>query len=126
SRIATDQCTAAAMMMAMAIDIAPTRTATATFCSCTTSFQRWYGVSRSRMTNDSAKTRIPSAANTTAFTTFCTGSISISLSSHVVVVAGVHRSVRAGVVPHRVRHVLDFVDAREAPAAVFSGREQRE
>ena len=50
---------AAAMMMQMPMDIAPIRMASAMLCSCTISFQRWYGVALSMMTNDRMKIRMP-------------------------------------------------------------------
>src|SRR5205807_7332564 len=46
------------------------------------------------------------------------------LASCVVVIHGIYGTVRAGIVAHGARNVLDFVDGGEAPAAIFSHAEK--
>src|SRR5579864_1692301 len=46
------------------------------------------------------------------------------LASCVMVIDGINGTVRAGIVAYGARHILDFVDGGEAPAAVFSHAEK--
>src|SRR5215467_6954268 len=107
------------MMMQIPIDIAPTRTASATLCSCTISFHRWYGVTRSITTNAITKIRMPSNVNTIALIRLANGIRLISFASSVVVIAAVNRAVGTGIIAHRARNIVQLIHGVEAPTAVL-------
>src|SRR4029077_4968239 len=108
------------MMMQMPRDMAPTRMASAMLCSCTISFQRWYGVSLSITMKAMTKMRIPTNAKTRAATMFPSGTRFILFASCVVVIASVNRAVRAGIIADGLWNILELIDGVEAPAAVLA------
>src|SRR6267378_4167842 len=108
------------MMMQMPRDMAPTRMASAMLCSCTISFQRWYGVSLSITINAMMKMRIPTNAKTRAATMLPSGTRFILFASCVMVIASVNRAVRTGIITDGLRNVLELIDSVEAPAAVLA------
>src|SRR6266481_2196270 len=108
------------MMMQMPRDIAPTRMASAMLCSCTISFQRWYGVSLSITMKATTKIKIPTNAKTSAATTLPRGTRFILFASCVVVIAAVNRAVRAGIIADGLRNVFELIDGVEAPAAILT------
>src|SRR5580692_140453 len=69
------------------------------------------------MKKATTKIRMPRTANTSALTTLSQGSV-ISLTSCVMVIAAVDRTIRAGIVPNGHRQVLDYGDRAKAIAAV--------
>src|SRR6266853_3027691 len=108
------------MMTQMPRDIAPTRMASAMLCSCTISFQRWYGVSLSITMKATTKIKIPTNAKTSAATTLTRGKKFILCASCVVVIAAVNRAVRAGIIADGLRNVFELIEGVEAPAAVLA------
>src|SRR5437867_11257924 len=108
------------MMMQRPRDMAPTRMASAMLCSCTISFQRWYGVSLSISMKAITKIKIPTNANTGAATMLPSGTRFILFASGVVVLAAVNRAVRTAIIADGFRDVLELVDGDEAPAAVLT------
>src|SRR5882762_4758465 len=108
------------MMMQMPRDMAPTRMASAMLCSCTISFQRWYGVSLSITMKAITKIKIPTNAKTSAATTLPRGTRFILLASCVMVIAAVDRAVRAGIIADGLRNVFELIDGVEAPASVLA------
>src|SRR5438093_2058261 len=124
--MASRQCTAAAMMIAMAIATHPISTPMAVFWSSSSSFQREPGVMRSKRTKPTMKSRMPINAKMTAAATFETrfdrasGVMSFASrvpGSEVVIV----RTVRAGVVAYGPGNVLHFRRPRQRPAAPIGG-----
>src|SRR5437899_11234907 len=108
------------MMMQMPRDMAPTRMASAMLCSCTISFQRWYGVSLSITMKAITKIKIPTNAKTRAATTLPRGTRFILFASCVVMIAAVNRAVRARIIADGLRNVFELIDGVEAPAAVLT------
>src|SRR5882672_6692658 len=108
------------MMMQMPRDMAPTRIASAMLCSCTISFQRWYGVILSITMKAMTKIKIPTNAKTSAATMLPSGTRFISFASCVMVIAAVNRAVRAGIIADGLRNVFELIDGVEAPAAVLA------
>src|SRR5439155_5494533 len=117
------------MMMQRPRDMAPTSRASAMLCSCTISFQRWYGVSLSITMKAITKIKIPINAKTRAATTLPSGTRFILFASCVMVIAAVNRAVRAGIIADGLRNVFELIDGVEAPPAVLttgSGAENQE
>src|SRR6266436_9290570 len=108
------------MMMQMPSDIAPTRMASAMLCSCTISFQRWYGVSLSITMKAMTKIKIPTNAKTSAATMLPRGTRFILFASCVMVIAAVNGAVRAGIIADGLRNVFELIDSVEAPTAVLA------
>src|SRR5437016_6456247 len=108
------------MMIQMPRDMAPTMIASAMLCSCTISFQRWYGVSLSITIKAMTKIKIPRNAKTIAATTLPSGTRFILFASCVMVIAAVNRAVRAGIIADGLRNVFELIDGVEAPAAVLA------
>src|SRR5580692_3768456 len=76
------------------------------------------------MKKATTKIRMPRTANTSALTTLSQGSV-ISLTSCVMVIAAVDRTIRAGIVPNGHRQVLDFGDRCKAEAAPGANAEKQ-
>src|SRR6266436_6909364 len=108
------------MMMQMPSDIAPTRMASAMLCSCTISFQRWYGVSLSITMKAMTKIKIPTNANTSAATMLPRGTRFILLASSVMVIETVNRTVGSRIIADGLRNILELIDGVEAPTAILA------
>src|SRR5438132_5892660 len=108
------------MMIEMPRDMATQEMASAMLCSCTISFQRWYGVSLSITMKAMTKIRIPTNAKTSAATTLPSGTRFILFASCVMVIAAVNRAVRARIIADGLRNVLELIDGVEAPTAVLT------
>src|ERR1017187_4646265 len=77
------------------------------------------------MKKAATKIRMPTRANTSALTMLGNVTIGISFSSCVMMIASVDGTIWAGIVPNGPRHVLDFVDRCEAPAADGAGSDKQ-
>src|SRR5882724_9428980 len=108
------------MMMQMPRDIAPTRMASAMLCSCTISFQRWYGVILSITMKAMTKIKIPTNAKISAATMLPSGTRFILFASCVMVIAAVNRAVRAGIIADRLRNIFQLIDSVKAPATILA------
>src|SRR6266404_1486098 len=108
------------MMMQMPRDIAPTRMASAMLCSCTISFQRWYGVILSITMKATTKMNIPINAKISAATMLPSGTRFILFASCVMVIAAVNRAVRAGIIADRLRNIFQLIDSVKAPATILA------
>src|SRR5436190_24131090 len=108
------------MIMQMPRDMAPTRMASAMLCSCTISFQRWYGVSLSITMKAMTKIRIPTNAKTSAATMLPSGTRFILFASCVMVIAAVNGTVRAGIIADGLRNVFELIDGVETPVAILT------
>src|SRR5580704_3425171 len=107
------------MMMQMPSDIAPTRMASAMLCSCTISFQRWYGVSLSITTKAMMKMSMPIRANTSAETMLASGTRFILFASGVMVIEAVNGTIGAGIITNRLRNIFHLADFVETPAVIL-------
>src|SRR5580692_881954 len=76
------------------------------------------------MKKATTKIRMPRTANTSALTTLSQGSV-ISLTSCVMVIAAIDRTIRAGIVPNGHWRVLDLGDRCKAEAAPGSKPEEQ-
>src|SRR5688572_12193253 len=105
-------------IMASAMASAPTTMASAVLCSSMISFHRLYGVTFSKKSHARPKMARPSTAQMSADTieAQCRSGIVISFASRVGPRAAVRRAVGAGVVAHRLRHVLHLVHVAERPS----------
>src|SRR6266436_679419 len=108
------------MMMQMPRDMAPTRIASAMLCSCTISFQRWYGVSLSITMKAMTKIKIPTNAKTSAATMLPSGTRFILFASCVVVIEAVNRTVGPRIIADGLRNILELIGGVEAPATVLA------
>src|SRR5208282_3756935 len=110
---------AAAMMMQMPRDMAPTRMASAMLCSCTISFQRWYGVSLSITTNAMMKISMPIKANTSAAMMLPSGTRFILFASGVMVIEAVNGTIGAGIITNGFGNIFHLVDPVETPSVIL-------
>src|SRR6266481_6566101 len=108
------------MMMQMLSDIALTRMASAMLCSCTISFQRWYGVSLSISMKAMTKIKIPTNAKTSAATMLPSGTRFILFASSVMVVDTINRTVGPRIIADGLRNIFELIDGVEAPATVLA------
>src|SRR5260221_9811417 len=108
------------MMIQMPRDMAPTRIASAMLCSCTISFQRWYGVILSITMKAMTKIKIPTNAKISAATMLPRGTRFSRFASCVMVIAAVNRAVRAGIIADRLRNIFQLIDSVKAPATVLA------